>query len=422
MINRKQIPTIIEFLKQETPILKNCFLLKKKIPFYLLNMSSQALINIDLIFESGSWNESKVGEAFFCSKMLLEGTTKKKSYEISEMIDFFGGTIAISSGVDHVQITTSCLNKFLSPMLEILVEILSDSNFPEERLSHIKNLKKKSIQAENLDIMSVAKKQLREMIFSAKHPYGKSILEKNIEDLRLEDTKNYFQKKLFKNPKIFISGSYSDSEIEQISNLLNYINFESEENSPVYSFERTKKDLQKSIRKESTQSAICLGREVPLRSELDGIKIRIANIVLGGYFGSRLMKNIREKNGYTYGIHSRVINFKNNAMLMISSEIKKGFEEKTFEQIYLEIEKLQKEPLPDSELKNVKKYIMGTMKLNMDNPFSVMEKLKDLKINNICDDFYEKFQDDVFSVTQSDIMEVVNKYFSKENISSVVVN
>lgn len=122
------------------------YALKNQMPLYILNQGMQPIVEVELIFKSGSYYEGKPGAAYFTPLMLLEGTTTKTGREIAHIIDGYGATLSIRPQVDFCSITLSTLSKHLTPLLDLFRELLLQPSFPEKSLMWLKSLKSQAIQ------------------------------------------------------------------------------------------------------------------------------------------------------------------------------------------------------------------------------------------------------------------------------------
>jgi zinc protease len=139
---------------------------------------------------------------------------------------------------------------------------------------------------------------------------------------------------------------------------------------------------------ESIQSSIRLGKKTINRSNPDYPSLVLLNHILGGYFGSRLMKNIREEKGLTYGINSSIHALKNDAFLLIGTDVNKENRSLAVSEIKSEIKRLQEEDIDLAEVETAKHHLLGSLQLETANPFSVLEKIKTIRLHDLNSDFY----------------------------------
>jgi predicted Zn-dependent peptidase len=163
------------------------------------------------------------------------------------------------------------------------------------------------------------------------------------------------------------------------------------------------------------QSAVRMGRELFNRSHPDYPDLTVANTILGGYFGSRLMKNIREEKGYTYGIGSYLLTFRDSGAFVISTEVGAGYTQQTLHEIRNELNRLISEPVPEDELDRVRSYLLGEALRSLNGPFAIADNIMSLhNFNNLDYDFYNRLMTSIRTITPQRIMEVAAKWLSPD--------
>ncbi len=160
----------------------------------------------------------------------------------------------------------------------------------------------------------------------------------------------------------------------------------------------------------ATQVALRMGRSIPNRTHPDHFKLSFTNVVLGGYFGSRLMQNIREDKGFTYGIGSNSVHFKQAGFLTISCNIKADCLEQTIEECYKEMRLLAKDLIPEGEFVRVKNYLIGDIQRQMDGPFALADTFKSLLFHQEDFNYIHQMIEAIHKITRRDIADMAAKY------------
>jgi predicted Zn-dependent peptidase len=174
-------------------------------------------------------------------------------------------------------------------------------------------------------------------------------------------------------------------------------------------------------KEDSLQAAISMGRVLFAKDHPDYLPLLVVNELLGGYFGSRLMRNIREDKGYTYGIFSRVVPLKHTSYLLIATEVIQTFSQATCQEIAQEIKTLQTVPVPEEELKTLQNYMLGTFLSEINDPFSIMEKFKAVYLHGLDQAYYEQLHDTIRHISAPQIRTLANEYLSTDSFSQVIV-
>ena len=172
---------------------------------------------------------------------------------------------------------------------------------------------------------------------------------------------------------------------------------------------------------DAVQSAIRIGKRFINRRHPDYHKVKVMNMIFGGYFGSRLMSNLREDKGYCYGIYSSVASFISDAYLIIAAEVNSNSTEDAVKQIKHELNLLCNEKVTAEELMLVKNYIMGTILSETDGPFNVSEIVKSLVVYDLPLDEFQKGITEMMSTTPDNILQLANKYFDSSSMIDVIV-
>ncbi len=398
-------------------------ILDNAIPLYTIRAGEQPVMRLELIFDAGSRFDVIGGESLFVSKMLTEGTKNHKAAEISEFFDQYGAFTEISQSFERLAITVHGLTKHLTKLLPMLKEMISESIFPEAEFAVQKNIASQTLKVNLEKTAFVASQTFREQIFGSKHPYGKSVNQAIIENITSEAVREFYAKqisgKLF---TIFLSGSFSEEEIKGLNEVFGQMSASSPEKLEEKFPESPKVGENLLVnRPENLQSSIRLGRRLFNRSHPDFFKFIVTNTIFGGYFGSRLMKNIREEKGFTYGISSSLIPQKEGGYLIIGTDVKKEFTQQTIDEIHKEIVRLQTEQISENELETAKNYMIGSFVGSLNTPFEVADRQKVIILENLPTDFYQNYIQQVNAVSAEDVMQIANNYLKTEELCEVVV-
>ncbi|MBA2761691.1 MAG: insulinase family protein, partial [Segetibacter sp.] len=169
------------------------------------------------------------------------------------------------------------------------------------------------------------------------------------------------------------------------------------------------------------QGAVRMGAPFPNRHHPDFLQAQVLNSLLGGFFGSRLMSNIREEKGYTYGIHSYLQNHIQQSAWVISTEAGRDVCEATISEVYKEMELLRNEPADEEELLLVKNFMMGSILGDLDGPFHIINRWKNIVLNGLDESFFYKQIDTIKNVSAEELQQIANKYLYPQNFYELVV-
>lgn len=393
------------------------------IPLHLISVAGQPVLRLECVFEAGTWYEQVPSSAFFAMKMLTEGTATRSAAEISEYADRYGAFLELNSGPDRSSIVVYSLTKFLPKVLTLIREILTEPVFPAKELDDLRNITLQNLRVNYEKSAYLAGVLFREKIFGANHPYGRSQKPGLIEQISREDVVNFYERVIRNRPfQVVLAGQATEYEVLMVNQSLGQLSVLAGALAPI-AHESSVQAVSATLAEKpgSVQSSIRVGRRLFNRSHPDFFKMLVTNEILGGYFGSRLMKNIREEKGFTYGISSNMPSFRRDGYFLIGTDVKIENTQQTLDEIHKEINILQTEPVSDDELEIVKNYMAGEFVGSLNTPFEIADRYKVILLDGMPADFLTGYIQQIRKVTQSDIMETASRYLVAENLNEVVV-
>ena len=408
----------LNFLKNNTQYLGN------GLPMQLIQAGTQDILKVDIILNAGQWHQERPLQASFTASLLREGTKKQTAAEIAEQIDFHGAFLQTDTERDNAVVSLFCLSKHLSKILPIIRDLLTQAIFPENEFETIRRKNKQDFLVNSSKVMSVARRHFNPLIFSSEHPYGAMACTEDFDNIEVDALNQFYQKHYQNAPfRIIVSGKPANDSLKVIDEILGSIDIKRQRN-----IENQYTDLQhpKPERLDikagnGLQSAIRIGRIMFNRTHPDYFKVSVLNTVLGGYFGSRLMTNIREEKGLTYGIGSGLASFRHNGVFFISTEVNAEQKNQAIDEIMKEINVLRTEAVSYDELMLVKNYTLGQFMRSLDGPFALAERLRILSDFNLDAAYYTNFLQTIKDIKAEDLTEMANKYFKEEDLSILTV-
>lgn len=386
---------------------------------YFVPGGSQDVLKIEFIFDAGRWFETKTAAAYFTAQLLSKGTADKNSFEIAQIFDRYGAHLEINPGLDFVSVSVYALTRKLEPVLQLLIEILTAPVFPEREFAHTREIFVQNLKINNEKTSFVASQQFRKKLFGESHPYGIDIEEETVNALGIKELEKHFIA-FIHSPKVFVAGRIEPANKELILKKL-------QELSPgtrVQEGDRLSlRDLsyEHIERKESVQSSVRMGRHTVLRAHPDYVSLLFVSHILGGYFGSRLMKNIREEKGLTYGISASIHALRHGSYLVIGADVNKENVDITFGEIAKEINILRTEPISADELETTRNHFIGSLQSEITTPFAHADKIKTIKLFGLDDDYYQTMIRKIDAITPSLIIETSERYFEDNSFARVAV-
>lgn len=380
---------------------------------------SQDVLKIEFIFYSGRWFEDKTAAAYFTAQLLSKGTRSKTAFEIASIFDQYGAHLEVSPGLDFLSISVYTLNKSLTPVLSLLLEILSEPEFPQKEFKQTKSVFLQNLKVNNEKTSYVASQAFRKNLFGEQHPYGAEVDEPNVEALSVKDFRKHFEM-YHHSPMVFAAGKIDAPNKELILQKLGQ--FMGSKTRPQKQHRVVEGPRGAYIeKKESVQSSIRMGKRSIVRSSPDYVPVLFVSHILGGYFGSRLMKNIREEKGLTYGISASLHALRHESYLVIGADVNKENKELTFDEVRKELHILRSEPISSEELETTRNHFIGSLQAEITTPFAHAEKIKTIKLFDLPSDHYQKMIQRIDALTPDEIIAVGEKYFHEESFNQVAV-
>jgi predicted Zn-dependent peptidase len=422
LVDRKIAPAFkaiekIEMIKADERRLRN------NIPVYAINAGTQELIKIEFLFEAGMYHQQMPLLASTTNAMMEEGTSKMNADQIADAVDYYGAFLETGVSQDHASIALYTLNKHLPSVLPFIEQIIKDSIFPKEQMDIYLTNKKQEFILGNQRVATLARKRFSELLFGENHPYGRDPKERHFEELTREHLVDFYKSNYRADRcKIILAGKVEDEHYKLLDNLFGGNDWVSGKESTVKTFpiNALAKKEEVIVKADALQSAIRIGRILFNKTNPDYHPMQLLNTVFGGYFGSRLMSNIREDKGYTYGIGSGLVSLQHGGYFFISTEVGVDVTSKAINEIYYEMNKLREELISEDELQLVKNYMLGSFLRSVDGPFAMAERFKGVMLYNLGYDTFDKYLATIRTTSSSSLQELANKYLDKNTMIELV--
>jgi predicted Zn-dependent peptidase len=382
------------------------------------------VVLVDLVFYAGNSFEQKNWVAAATNFLLKNGTSTKTSFEITDAFEFYGAHLNRSCTNETATVTLHCLSKHYQEVIPLMGEIIAEATFPEKEIAI---LKQNQIQRLLLNLKKgdfIANRLIDEYLFGFDHPYGKYSVEQDYKNINREDLVTFYEQ-YYKQGKcvIFIAGKFPATMEPLLNKYIGQLPLNKKEIKeqvhPIVSATQKKYSIVNDTA--SVQGSIRLARHFPNRHHPDFPAAQVLNNIFGGFFGSRLMSNIREDKGYTYGIHSYLQNYMHAGAWMVSTDAGKDVCKATIEEVYKEMKILRETLVKEEELKLVKNYMLGALLGDLDGPFQIISRWKTYLLNDLTEDYFYNTIKVVRSVTSEELQVLAEKYLKEEDFFELVV-
>jgi zinc protease len=427
MLNRSKAPLIIDPVNFEIN-LPPCqkFELKNGIPVFTIDMGEQDTLMIDWVFSAGNCFENKNGVATAANYLLKNGTSRLNAFAINEHFEFYGSYLNRSSQYEKSEIVLHSLGRHLNELLPVVAELISDSIFPAEELAIYKKNMQQKLEVNLKKSDFVSGRLIDAYLFGEHHPYGKYSKLEDYDQLEQEEIQKFYSQFYQRgNCLILAAGKLPKDLLQQLETYFGNLSLQGPGPLSGHAQQALRPATEKkySITNDpnSVQCSIRMARNFPNRHHPDFQKMQVLNCVLGGFFGSRLMTNIREDKGYTYGIHSYLMNLIQESALLISTEAGKEVRAATIEEVYKEMKGLREKEIDEEELHIVRDHLIGSILGDLDGPFQIAGRWKNIILNELDESYFSRGLQIIKTITPSELHQLANVYLQAEDFYELVV-
>ncbi|MDB3887394.1 insulinase family protein [bacterium] len=419
-INRTNAPAFkqvdnISFLDVQQSTLGN------NTKIYSVNGGSQDLVKIDFIFDAGSYYQPKSLISSFTSSLIKEGSKNYTAKQIAEGIDNYGAFLQTEHNYDTAVVTLYTLNKHLEKVLPIVSDIILHPTFNENEFNIYKNNASEKFKTSSEKVSFLARQEFAKILFGENNNYGKVATSDSYNQLSKNDLIDFHNNHYsLQDCTIILSGKTTDKHHQLLNQYFGGVKSKTTTDVTFQPIAETKRTETLLFKENALQSAIRIGKIVPNQTHEDFSGLKILNTILGGYFGSRLMNNIREDKGYTYGINSGIISLQNTGYFYIGTEVGTEVTSDALKEIYKEIDILQNQLVSENELELVKNYMLGKILKSCDGPFNMASLLEDVLAYNQNFDYYNNFIERVKSINATEVRDLAQQYLGKESLIEIV--
>lgn len=418
-INRTIVPDfkLIEKFNISKP---EKFKINSIIPLFSFNCGTEDVIRLEVVFNAGSKYFKNPLFASVTNSMLYEGTKKLTSKELSEKIDFYGAYLMLNTDRDYASVTLYSLGKHFAHTLELFMDLINNPSFNEYELNILLENKLQNFKIDEQKVKTLSAKKFNEVIFGKEHYYGRNV-QLSYFDLINTQQLNEFHTRLYTkhNCKVIISGKITDKIINTLEANFMINDFENKNfvTQNLTTLSQKKHFVEKA---DAVQTSIRIGKPIINKNHEDFIGLQILNTILGGYFGSRLMSNLREDKGYTYGVGSAAASLVDYGFFTTVCEVGTEYTKLAINEIYKEIQRLIDEPVGLNELERVKNYMLGDFLRSFDGPFAQAEAFRSVNDFSLDENYFIKFINVVKTISPEELQQLAIKYFQHNSLYEIV--
>lgn len=399
--------------------------LSNGIPLNLLEAGTEDVLRMDILIGAGIWHQAQPLQALFTHRMLREGCKGMTSAQISERLDFYGSWMELTTSMNYCYLSVYTLGRHFGHIMPLIGRLLREPTFPEKELKTTLETNRQQFLQNQVKVDVRARKEFNRAIYGAGHPSGRYAVKEDYDRLEVGHLSDFYHRHYHSgNCSVYLSGHVTPQAIALVESELGSAPWGEVkarlplEEHPVHTAAsgRISVSLPGSV-----QSAVKMGFKVIDQLHPDYIPVRVLATVLGGYFGSRLMKNIREEKGYTYGIMANVSAQPFTGVMSVTTETAHGHVEACISEIKREMHRLQDELMPAHELDMVKNYMLGDMCRSYEGALSLADAWIYTESAGLPEDFYTHTARCIRQSTPQQVQRMAQMYLRPDDSIEVVV-
>lgn len=391
------------------------------VPMYVIPGEKQEVVRIDLLFNSGAYNQTAPLQASSAAVLASEATRRYSSARMSELVDYYGGWLQRAVYMHASLYTLYVPKRNYLKLLPLLIEIFSAPRFSRRDLALYKERGKAEYRQLNERVDFLAAKSLRRQLYTS-HPYGATATADDFGHITIPLLKEYHERHCTqKNCTALLSGCIDDNTVARTAAALALLPERDAESAEKALFpEEDGIRFTHDPKDEALQCSVRIGSRMNEADAAEYPLIGLVNTMLGGYFGSRLMKNIREEKGYTYSIGSSITTLRYATSITIAAQCDLKYAASLIKEVFAEINRLKETPAGAEEIKSVKQYILGEMNRIFDNRFTFADACLSMLINGRPLDYLNRKAEAINSATAAQIIETAQKYLHPGQMHTAV--
>lgn len=415
-LNRTQQPPVTPFGALTMP-LPRILRLNNGIELYIVDKGDQEVCRFDILFEGGRYAGRIPAIADMTGPMLRKGIPGMDAESIAEHLDYYGAWMQTGTTQHYSAISLFSLNRNLDKVLPVISQMITEPSMPEKPFEVLKQQRIQQLEINRQKVSFLAAEAFNNLIFGASHPYARTTSTQDLEAVTLNEISQYHHD-FYQNTgiQIILSGRITDEVLQLVHRHFNILS--PGNTTPIVVAPIAPESQHTTIihRPAALQSGLRMGMPVIGSEHPDYPLLTMLNLVLGGYFGSRLMTNIREEKGYTYGISSHIVSMRDGAYFTIVTETGTEYTRPLIDEVRSEMLQLCNTPIPLDELETARNYLQGRRARALDSPFSMSDYFVSSIISDTPLNYFNTEDEIIRTATADDLMRVARTYLHPDNL------
>ena len=376
---------------------------------------SEPVIQMEFTFAAGARFSNHPLVSKLTLDLLLEGAGGKSALEVMNALDELGAYIQTSAGKTRSSLVVYSTIRNLEPVLDIVQTILESPNLQQSDFEILRDNDKQSYVVDSEKVSSLARREFATRVFGG-HPFGNVTRLEDFDSVSVDQCKAFYQAHISgRGMTVFAAGAIDEEVAVLLENHIGQWRFSALEATDIQSVNPPSAAHYNVHKEGAIQCGIRMGTTSINREHPDFVGLQVLMTVFGGYFGSRLMMNIREDKGYTYGIGAGLVSYGDTGLIYVATEVGAEYEENTFKEIYSEVNMLRTDLIPEKELNLVKNYMKGSFVRSSDGAFQMMERFKMVHFSGLDLSYYDRYLATLTAISSQDLLVLANRYLRHDD-------
>lgn len=389
--------------------------LNNNVPVFFIQQGKVPVIQVSVVFYAGNTASTLKHLPVATNALITEGTAEKNSQQIFEELDFYGAYLQTYCANEIADVSLYASVKHLDKVLPVFFEVITQASYPEHEIELWKQRHTEQLKVNKQKTSYLASNAFKQAVFP-NHPYGYVMEEEDYLKAEQKELQEFHRKAYIpENSYIIVSGDGYDAD-HIVSVLNGYWGHNTPRmfSKPDIALPAPQKGYIHVPKSDAMQATLRIGGRMPHHSHPDYLKLKVLITLYGGYFGSRLMSNLREEKGYTYGVYASLVGLKQESYISIGTDVGIEVAEDAIAQIKAEAEKLQQENADAEELELVKNYMLGQLTGDFETAFNTADYYKSLIILGYDHQHLEKLVQAVKTCTSDELKTLAQLYLDPD--------
>ena len=353
------------------------------------------------------------GVSSILAEMIGNGTQSISKEDFIEEVDFMGASLNITGSGAFA----GSLKRYFPRVLELMSQAVLEPLFTQEEFDNQKNLIKESLKTSEKDVSTAANRVQNFITYGANHPNGEFVSQASLDKASFNDAVDFYNN--FSSPNNAYLVILGDIEFEEIKEKITEL-FSSWESKEVVanSFPEPKNPDETEVifvdMPNGVQSVVTVINTIDFnKKEVDYFPALVATRILGGGGAGRLFNNLREDKGWTYGSYSSISeSYKTKGLILAQAQVKNEVTDSAAVELLVELDKMRNKLVTDEELMSTKAKYTGNFVMSLENPATIAGFARNIITQDLPEDYYNSFLENINNVTKQDVQNAAQKYFS----------